>query len=73
MPDQEPESLELREIRAWFAEKGFGVQFAQNENGSIWADLTNLGSNRVSAPKYGGGDTEVDAARRAKERYLQEQ
>ncbi len=66
-------SSELDEIRAWFAEKGFGVRFAQNENGSVSADLTKLRSSQVSAPMYGGGDTELEAARRAKQRYLQEQ
>jgi hypothetical protein len=72
VPDRHAESSELDEIRAWFAEKGFGLRLVVIENGSVSADLTRLPSNRVFAPTYGRGDTELEAARRAKQRYLEE-
>jgi hypothetical protein len=61
----------------WFSERGFGVQFTadDDEHGErfFWADLTILPSGGVVAPMYGRGETELAAARRAKERFEVEQ
>jgi hypothetical protein len=67
------DSSELDKILTWFAEKGFGLRLVENENGAVSAELTRLPSNRVVAPNYGRGNTDVDAAGRAKQRHLEEE
>jgi hypothetical protein len=67
------ESPELDEIRASFASKGFGLRLVESKNGAVCADLTRLPSDRIVAPTYARGSTEFEAARRAKQRYLEEQ
>jgi hypothetical protein len=64
---------ELDEIRRWFAERGFGIRLWQEPSRGFWADLTRPPADRVVAPRYGSGDSEIGAARRARERYQQEQ
>ena len=64
-------------VVGWFAARGFGLAFTVDEDEYqdpfFWADLISLPSGRIAAPKYGRAQTEVLAARRAKERYEEEQ
>ena len=64
---------ELDEIERWFAERGFGIRVWQEPGRGFWAELTGLPAGQVIAARYGSGDTELGAARRARERYEQEQ
>jgi hypothetical protein len=56
------EDAEIEVIRSWFGERNLA-----------WADLLHRSSRRVVSPRYGKGDSEVAASRRAKERFEQEQ
>ena len=64
---------EMDEIKAWFFERGFVLRVWRGVGRSFWADLTRLPSDKVVAARYGTGDTELGAVRRAKERFEQEQ
>jgi hypothetical protein len=70
MPQDEAAEMEL--IQRWFEERGFRLEFERETADRIWADLQRLPSGRKVAPRYGRGDSELAAARRAKERYEQE-
>jgi hypothetical protein len=63
----------FEEIGAWFTERGFLLDFRREEDDLIWAALVRLPSGRVVAPMYGRGQSELEAARSAKERYEQEE
>jgi hypothetical protein len=63
-----PDDSELDAISAWFTDRSFGLTFEHDASFS-WAGLTRLPSGRLVAPKYGRGETPIDAARRAKQRY----
>jgi hypothetical protein len=58
----------LREVDAWFAERGFGLILTQEE-GKYWAHLFPKQSLQVNAPRYGRGPTPEAAAESARERY----
>lgn len=64
---------ELEQIVEWFSTRDFGLLFEDEGNGRSWAHLTRPPGGEIVAPKYGGGDTRLGAARRAKQRFEQEQ
>jgi len=68
---------DLAGVRDWFAERGFGIQFTEDQGGPagpfVWADLMSLPSGRVVAPMYGRGQTDAEAARSARRRFEVEQ
>jgi len=67
------ERQELEDIRRWFANHGFKIEIVREAGDLVWAELGRLPSGRLVAPKYGSGSSELAAARRAKERFEQEQ
>jgi hypothetical protein len=67
------EQDELADIEQWFAGRGFGFRYRKDGVGVTWAELISLASGSVVAPRYGRGSTPIEAARRAKDRYLVEQ
>jgi hypothetical protein len=62
----------IAEVQAWFQERGFRLELRE-ESGRFWADLVSLATQSVLAPLYGGGESDVAAANRARARYEQEQ
>lgn len=62
----------LREVDAWFAERGFGLILTQEDN-DYWAHLFPKQSLQVSAPRYGRGSSPEAAAESARERYREEE
>ena len=62
----------LRDVDAWFAERGFGLILTQ-EGETYWAHLFPKESLIVSVPKYGRGESPEGAALRARDRYAVEQ
>ncbi len=69
----ENEATEMEAIQRWFEDRGFRLDFEHERRDLIWAALQRLPSGRRVAPGYGRGDSELAAARRAKERYEHEQ
>ena len=67
------EDEDFDEIARWFAERGFELRFVREASALVWADLARLPAGNVVAPKYGRGESEISAARRAKQRYTEEQ
>ena len=66
------EKDEMAAIEQWFASKNFGVKYVTADV-FTWAHLTRLRDGGVFAPKYGRGNTRIEAARSAKHRYEVEQ
>ena len=64
---------EFGEIARWFSERGFELRFVREGSALVWADLARLPAGNVVAPKYGRGESEIGAARRAQQRYKEEQ
>jgi hypothetical protein len=62
----------LREVDAWFGERGFGLILTE-EDGEYWAHLFPKSSLIVSVPKYGRGRSQEEAAERARGRFKIEQ
>ena len=71
MNGEQNEDLEL--IQHWFEEQGFRLSIEREDEALYWADLIRLPSGRIVAPRYGRGNSKLAAARRAKERYAEEQ
>jgi hypothetical protein len=67
------EDAEIEVIRSWFGERGLDIHLSREHDNLAWADLLHRSSRRVVSPRYGKGDSEVAASRRAKERFEQEQ
>lgn len=67
------EAQELEQIARWFADRGFALRFTRDDGHLVWADLARLSSGNVVAPLFGRGESEIEAARRARQRYEQEQ
>ena len=67
------EKDELAAIEQWLDGLGYGVMYTKNLWGPTWAHLTRLRNGVVFAPKYGRGNTRIEAARSAKHRYEVEQ
>ena len=67
------DEIELREIKMWFAEQGFGLKLTGEEEDLVWAELTRMETDDVVVPMYGRGSDCLSAARRAKQRFEQEQ
>jgi hypothetical protein len=63
----------FEEIGEWFTQRGFILHFAHEKDDVIWATLCRLPSGKEIAPMYGRGQSELEAARRAKQRYEQEE
>jgi hypothetical protein len=62
----------LADVDGWFSSRGFGILLT-HEGDEHWANLTSRGTAEVVVPKYGRGSSPEEAARRARERYEQEQ
>jgi len=62
----------LREVDAWFGDRGFGLVLTQEE-GEYWAHLFSKQSLEISAPRYGRGSSPEAAARSAQARYVEEE
>jgi hypothetical protein len=61
---------ELEAILSWFADRGFGISFTEDEErGGFWADLTRLPSGRLVAPRYGRGEGRAASALDARRRF----
>jgi hypothetical protein len=58
-------------IEEWFSSRGFRIAISEND-GVVWAALVST-TNGVVVPRYGRGHDPVEAAERARERYLEEQ
>jgi hypothetical protein len=67
------ETVDLEAIIQWFAARGFGLRLTREDDDLVWAELTRLPWGRLVAPMYGCGETDIAAARRAKERFASEQ
>jgi hypothetical protein len=64
----------LQDIRNWFAMQGAPWFLTFSWEGDIcWADLERTDNPAAFTPRYGRGTDELTAARRAKERWIQEQ
>lgn len=64
---------DLDAISNWFAERGLGIRLTHEEDDLVWAELTSLSRGQVVAPMFGRGETAIEAASRAKQRFQQEQ
>lgn len=58
----------LREVDDWFAQRGFGLIFTE-EDGEFWSHLFPKQSLQVTVPRNGRGDTPDDAAESARKRF----
>jgi len=67
------EEREVAEIAQWFIDQGFALHLSREEHDLVWAELARLPSGKIVAPMYGRGSSELEAARRARERFGQEQ
>ena len=67
-----PVDPEFVAIQRWFAQLGFGLLVRPAE-GRFWADLSRVESAAVVAPRYGQGESPLDAASSAQRRYRQEE
>jgi hypothetical protein len=59
--------------RAWFNDIGYRVDVSADEDGVWWAALTSLANPDYRIEKYGRGETEEQAAERARRRWQVEQ
>jgi hypothetical protein len=66
------ENEDLEEIARWFEARGFELRLVR-EGAVRWAHLARLPAGNIVAPKYGRGDSDIGAARRAQQRYAEEQ
>jgi hypothetical protein len=62
----------LREVDAWFADRGFGL-FLTQDGGEYRAHLFSKQSLQVGAPLYGRGSSPEAAAESARDRYREEE
>ena len=67
------EDEERSEIAQWFAAIGFALSPAWREGEIVWVDLVKPSSGKVVWPRFGRGDTEIEALRSARRRYEEEQ
>ena len=67
------DELDLKAITGWFEHLGFKLYLTHEAEGLVWAELGRTPDGPIVVPMYGHGDTEIAAARRAKERYEEEQ
>jgi hypothetical protein len=72
MTDPPSTARVLREIDAWFAERGYGLVISEEE-GAYWASLLSKRSLQIFWPRYGRGADPVAAAESARQRYIEEQ
>ena len=71
MSSQGADAKEIAEIARWFADDGWELRIWREADDLFWAELTARASGFV-VQKYGRGVSEVDAARRAKQRLITE-
>jgi hypothetical protein len=67
-----PRHSDLGSVREWFAAIGFDLSF-ERVGDTWWAALVRVESQSIVAPRYGRGVSQLDAARRAQERYRVEE
>jgi hypothetical protein len=68
-----PEDAEVGVIAQWFQDQGFDIRVVEEERDLFWADLIRRATREVVAPRFGRGRSALEAARRAKERFAEEQ
>ena len=66
------DDLELEQIQDWFAVRGFALSILE-ESDVVWVQLTRPPSDGIVVPRYGRGASIVEAARRAKQRFEEEE
>lgn len=68
------EDADVSAIEAWFVDRDFGLLLNDDEEEPlVWAHLTRLPGGEIIAPRYGRGSSRAEAARRAKQRFEEEQ
>jgi hypothetical protein len=58
---------------AWFNDLGYRMELSLDEDGVWWAALISLADRAFRIEKYGRGETEEEAADRARHRWQVEQ
>jgi hypothetical protein len=66
VPDHLPQPIE-----DWFSSRGFKLVISEDD-GVFWAALVNA-TGGIVAPRYGRGHDAIEAAERARERFLVEE
>jgi hypothetical protein len=72
MSESRHKDSEIAAVQAWFEARGLRLAMREDD-GVFWADLISLATELVLAPRYGRGESTLGAAKRAQERFGQEQ
>jgi hypothetical protein len=62
-----------QEIIDWFAERGFALGPAYWDGEYYWVDVEAIPQGGIPWRRYGRGESELDAARSARRRFIEEQ